>query len=184
MWSRQASTGSGSSSLDCRRNRIPEPLDIGLAEDGLRPALVRVRHDRPVEQALIQDLHVTLGELAHPRLADARAVEVGEELGLRVADDLDQRTALTGDIGHLLQHPRRGPVERVLVGELDPRAPDMLVRVVDVHVARAALVRAPRDRARERRVLGQGRKPQNLALADVRAHLDRKACVALEPFVG
>ena len=70
------------------------------------------------------------------------------------------------------------------VGVLDPRAADVLVRVVDVHVTRAALVGAARDRTRERRMLGQGGEPQDLALADVRSHLDREACVAIEPFVG
>ena len=66
------------------------------------------------------------------------------------------------------------------LGELDPGAADVLVGVVDVDVAGAVLVGDARDRARQRRVLGQGDHPDDLARTDVRPDLDREAGVALE----
>ena len=89
-----------------------------------------------------------------------------------------------GDVIDLGERPRRRPAERVLAGELDARTPHVLVGVVDVDVAGAPLVGAPRDRPRERRVLGERDHPDDLALADVRPDLDRKAGIALEPLFG
>ena len=68
MCSRQAATGSGSSRRTAVADRLPEPLDVGLAEDGPRPALVREGDDRPVA-APVGQRQARLGELAHARPA-------------------------------------------------------------------------------------------------------------------
>jgi hypothetical protein len=166
-----------------RDHCVPEPLHVRLAEDRRRPALVRVGDDRPVEQPLVRRLHVALGELAHSRPADAGPVEVREQLRLGVADDVHLRAVLLGQVVDLREHPRRRPVERFLVGVLDPCPTDVLVRVIHVDVAGAVLVRAARDRPHQRGVLGQRRDPDQLARADVRPHLDRQARIAFQPFL-
>ena len=72
------------------RDGVPEPLDVGLAEHGLRPAGVRVADDRPRDLAVTGRLQHLLGDELGPRLGDAGRIEVGEELGLGVAGDRDQ----------------------------------------------------------------------------------------------
>jgi hypothetical protein len=163
-----------------RRDGVPEPLHVRLAEDRGRPALVRERDDRPVDQPLVRRLDVALGQLAHAGLADASAVEVGEELGLGVADDLDQGAVLLRQVVDPGERPRRRPAEAVVRCELDARAAHVLVRVVDVDVRGAVLVGDACDRAGERGVLGKRGHPHHLPRADVRADLDGEAGVALE----
>ena len=70
---------------------VPEPVDVGLAEDRARPALGRAGDDRPRDAPLGDEPERGLDELRHPRGADAAPVEVGEELGLGVAGDGDAR---------------------------------------------------------------------------------------------
>ena len=163
---------------------VPEPLDVWLAEDRRRPALVRVREDDPVDQALVRRLHVALRQLLHPRLADAGAVEVGQQLGLGITDELDQGAVVLRDVVDLGERPRRRPAERVLVRVLDPRPADVLVGVVDVDVAGAILVGDTRDLARERRMLRERNHPHDLSLAHVGTDLHGEAGVALEPLFG
>ena len=56
-----------------RGDGVPEPLHVRLAENGLRPALVRVGDDRPVDQTLVRRLHVALCELLRIRVLPTRA---------------------------------------------------------------------------------------------------------------
>ena len=127
---------------------LPKPLDIGLAEHGLGPALVRIGDDRPVAEAVGQ-LQRRLGDLAHPRLADALAVEIGEELGLRVAGDRDQRAAGLAELAQALDEPRRREAELVVGRVRDVRAPHVLIGVEHVDITRARLV-GLRERSRAR----------------------------------
>ena len=55
--SRQAATGSSSSSRMQVSTAVPEPLDVRLAEHLARPALVRAGDDGPVVQPLVQLAH-------------------------------------------------------------------------------------------------------------------------------
>ena len=164
---------------------IPQPLDVGLAEDGGRPAGVGVGDDDPVDQPLVGRLDVALGQLPHPGLADPGAVEIGQQLRLRVADELDQRPARAAPRWSTLASSHGGVQPGVSSSaRLDPRPPDVLVGIVDVDVAGALLVGDPGDLARQWGVLGQRDHPDDLAFADVRAHLDGEAGVALEPLFG
>ena len=72
-------------------DRVPEPLDVGLAEDRARPALGRAGDDRPGDAALRDEPQRGLDELGHPGGADPPPVEIGEELGLGVAGHGDAR---------------------------------------------------------------------------------------------
>ena len=138
---------------------VPEPLDVRLAEDGLRPAFVRIADDRPLDQASVLGVEELLRGQARAGPLVAALVEIGEELGLGLARDRDRRA--TG-LDHVIQErerPRRRPVERVLRGVLDAGALQMSVAVVGLDVPRAALVGDMRDRADERQVLRLGRDP-------------------------
>jgi len=93
-----------------------------VAEHRLRPAFVGVGDDRPVAEAVGQ-LERRLGDLAHAGLADALAVQVGEELRLRVAGDRAERAADLAELAQPAHEPRRRVAELVLRRLLDVRAP-------------------------------------------------------------
>ena len=167
---------------DSLSDGLPEPLDVGLAEDRRGPALVWVGDDRPVAEAVGQ-LERRLRDLAHPRLADALAVEIREELWLRVARDRAERAA---DLAELLEppdEPGRRVAELVVGGLLDVRAAHMLVRVEDVHVAGAGRVGLARDRPHKGRMLDQCIDPERLAGLEVQPDLNGEPCVLLEALV-
>ena len=163
--------------------RVPEPLHVGLAEHGPRPALVRVGDDRPVDEPLVQLAQVLLGERDHACLADAGAVEVAQELGIGVAGDQDHRAVLLAECLRPLEQPRRRPREDLLVGVLDHLAAHVLVRVEHVHVAGAGRIR----RAAIARASGAcstaAPDVERLLRGDVGSHSHCKLRVALEPLV-
>ena len=183
MCSRQACDRIGLVEPDGSADRSPQPLDVGLAEDRLRPALVREGDDRPVAQAVGQPQRC-LCDLAHARLADALAVEVGEELGLGVAADRAEGAAHGAELVEALDEPGRRIAEAVRVGALDVGAPDVLVGVEDVDVAGAGGIRLARDRAHERRVLDQGVDPERLTRLEVEPDLDGEPRIVLKSLVG
>ena len=164
------------------RDRIPEALDVRLVEHGARPALVRVGDDRPVADAVAQPER-GLRHFLHARLPDPLAVEVGEELGLRVARDGEQRTADAAELVVPLDEPRRRIAELVDGGVRDVRAAHMLVAVLDVDEGGARLVRRARDLACERRVLDERVDTQDLAGLQVQADADCELGVLLEAIV-
>ncbi len=161
----------------------PEPLDVGLAEDRARPAFVGIGDDRPVAEPVGQ-LEGLLGEGVHAGLADARAVEIGEQLRLGVAGDRAERSADLAQLAQPLDEPRRRVVEQVLAGQFDVRASHVLVGVEHVDVFRSGVVRLARDRAGERRMLDQRVDPEDLARLKVEPDLNDKARIALETLVG
>ena len=155
---------------------LPETLEVGLTEDRLRPALVRVADDRPVDPAPHDVAEVRLGELDLARLADTSLVEVAHELRLRVARDRDQRALLLAEVVEPLDRPLRRPLEHVVRALGDHRAPHVLVDVGHVDIAGAVAVGHVGDLAHERRVLDQAEDEQVLAVADVGADLHCKLC--------
>ena len=161
------------------RDRVPETLDVRLVEHRARPPFIRVRDDRPVAEAVAQPER-RLGDFLHPRLADARAVEIREELGLRVAGDREQRTADTAELVVPLDRPRRRVAELIFCGVRDVRAAHMLVGVLDVDERCARFVRCARDLARERRVLDERVHGQDLAGLQVHADVDGELRVFAE----
>ena len=162
---------------------VPEPLDVRLAEDGVRPAFVRVADDRPLDQPSVLGVEQLLRGQARARPLGAALVEVGEELGLGLAGDRDRRAAGLDHVVEERERPRRRPVERVLRRVLDARALQMRVAVVGLDVARAALVGDTRDRADERQVLRLGRDPEELTGLEIDRHFDREPCIPVEPLV-
>ena len=181
---RHAATGSGSSRRVAVATASHNRSTSGSPKTVLRPALVRVGDDRPVQRPFVQRGEVALRQLLRTRPADAGAVEVREQLGLRIAADLDDRAVLLGEVVHPRERPRCRPVERVLRCVGDPRVPGVLVGVLDVDEPRATLVRNPGDRAHEWRMLDERIDPEHLPLTDVRPHLDGEAGVFLEALLG
>ena len=152
MCSRQAATGSGSSSRTACPTASQSRSTSGSPSTVSRPALVRVGDDRPVAEAVGQ-LQRLLGHLAHARLADALAVEVGEELGLGVAGDRAERAAGLAELAQPLDEPRRR------VAEQRRRRPARCARA-----GRAGRSRGRRRSARRRRT-PRARSPGRAARA-------------------
>ena len=167
-----------------RADRLPEPLEVGLAEDARRPADVRRGDDRPVDQPLGDEGAVERVQVARLRLADEHGIEVGEELGLGVAGELDQgrlRLAPGADPGELVLG---GLVQHLLGPELDRRAADVRIGVADDDATRTCPVGLAHDRARRRRVLDLAEDRHLLAGLDVRADPNRELGVPSQPLVG
>ncbi len=144
------------------RQSRPETFHVGLAEHLHCLTLGRVRGDRPVHRPLRLRLQLSLRGLDRPGLADTGLVEVGEQLGLRVAGDHDQRPAVGERLGPR-HDPGRRPGQGLFVDVLDERASDVLVDVPDVDEPRAGGVARPRQGA------GEG------GMLDERGHVDRLA---------
>ena len=137
-----------------RRDGSPEPLNVGLAEDLLRPAGAGEGDDRPVAEAARQP-KPGLRDGPHAGARDPASVKIGEELRLRVAADREQRTAFLAQVVEALHEPRRRPAELLLGGMEDVRPAHVLVRVGDIDEAGARRIRLLGDRADERCVLGK-----------------------------
>src|SRR6478609_9391512 len=98
---------------------LPQPFDVGLAEDLCRPALVRRAYAAPIDVVLGYLLHSDLHDLLRHGATDALAVEICEQLRLRVAGRRDHRVAAHRG-GECLQP--LGRIRQRLVGaELDHR---------------------------------------------------------------
>ena len=126
MCSRQAATGSGSSSRTAvptaaqRRSTSGSPNTVWAQPSFGKATIVQL-------QSAVGQLQRRLGDLAHARLPDALAVEVGEQLRLRVAADRAQRAAGRAELLEPLDEPRRRVAEPLRGGALDVRAADVLV---------------------------------------------------------
>ena len=166
---------------DAELDQLPQPLDVGLAEHLLRPTRVRDADHRPVVQLLVDLAVVLLGQLQHARTPDALARQVGEQVRLGVARQRDDGGALVADLLRPLEQPRRSPGEDVVGRTLDQRAPEMLVGVEDVDVARARPVGGAGDRAGHLGVLDAPEHLDELPRLDVRAHPHGELGVPLDP---
>ena len=164
-----------------RDDRLPEPLDVGLAEDRPSPPFVRVADDRPLDESAVLRVEELLDGQPRPRPLGAALIEVGEQLRLCLPRDRDRRSAGLHHVVDQCHGPGRAPIERALGRVLDPRALQVSIAVVDLDEARAALVGDPADRADQRQVLRVGRDPEELPGLEVDCDLDRKACVPVEP---
>ena len=176
----QAATGSGSSSRTQCSTRLPQTVDVRLAEHLRRPPLVRHADHRPVAQPLGDLPRGLLRKLQHARLPDALAGQVAEELRLCIAGERDDRGALLAERALAREQPRWRPREDVVPGcRLDQRAPDVRVDVAHVDVAGAGAIGGTRDLAHDRRVLEPGEHLDQLARLDVGADADDQLRVAL-----
>ena len=169
--------GVGLVQADGLRHCPPQPLDVRLAEDRLRPALGREGNDRPVEQVLHHRLDVCGLQLARNSTRDAALVEVLEEVGRRVAADLDDYTVPLADRLDALDLPRRRPAEPLVGAVLDLRPLHPLVGVVDLHVAGARAVGLRYDEPHELGLRDVGEDEDVLPLAHVRARAHGEARV-------
>ena len=151
-------------------DRLPESIEIRLAEHLLGPADVRDADHGPVVQLLVDLAVGLLRQLEHPRLADAFARKVAEQVGLGITGERDHRGPFVADLLRAVEQPGRCPGEELLCGAFDHRSADVLVGVVDVYVGRARPVGRTGDRTRNRRMLDAGEHVDELAGLHVRTH--------------
>ena len=160
---------------------LPEPLQVGLAEHLLRPAGVRDADDGPVVQLLVDLTAVLLGELEHPRAADAVAGQVREQVRLGITRQRDDGGPFRPDLLGAVQQPRRRPGEHTVGRTFDQGTADVLVAVEHVDVARSCLVGRSRDCARNTGVLDAPDDVDELTRLHVRADPYGELGVPLDP---
>ena len=164
---------------EAERDELPQLLDVGLAQDLAGPAPRRRPDAAPVDAVLPVHPPGDLRRLERNRATDALAVEVGQQLRLRIPRRPQLGVARRGPRPCVQPLGRVG--ERLVGPELDHRASDVLVLVPDVDVGRPGPVRLPRQRADELSMLDEPADEDLLARLHVRADADRKLCVPLEP---
>jgi hypothetical protein len=160
---------------------LPQPLDVGLAEDLCRPALVRGTDAAPVDVVLGELLYADLHDLLRYGAADTLAVEVCEQLRLRVARRRDHRVAAHRG-GERLQ-PLGRVRQRLVRAQLDHRPPHMPVGVAHVHVRGAGAVGLASESPRKFVMPDVREEEDLLARLDIGAYPDDELRVGLEAFV-
>jgi hypothetical protein len=171
--------------MDRRRDRLPEAVRVGLAEDHPRPTLVRAGDHGPVAVA-VGEVEAHPGELLHAGAREPSAVQAREEVGIGIAGDRDQRAMLVPEVEKPPHEPGRRPVEHLRRRLLDVRSPDTLVDEEAVDIAGAGDVALDRKCPCERRMLEEAVDCENLAGLQVDAHADGETRVGSErwPEVG
>ncbi len=163
-----------------RPDGLPEPGEVRLAEDLLRPSGSRKGDDRPRHRTLVELIPIRSAKLGHYRLRDAARVEAGEEVRIGLAHDADERRSPLRLLGHALHCPGGSPADRLLRGELDLCTAQVDIAVAGIDPPGALRVGGTRERADERRVLEVGKDGQILPVLDVHADTQRKPGVLLE----
>ena len=158
---------------EAERDELPETLDVGLAQHLAGPPLVRRADAAPVDGVLAVKPPEDRDRVEGDRAADALAVEVREQLRLRVSRRPDLRVPRSRLRRRLL--PLGRVRERLVRPELDHRAPDVLILVADVHERRAGPIRLPCQRAHELGVLDEPLEEHLLARAERSRRRERPA---------
>ena len=115
----------------CRRDGSPEPFEIRLPEDRLRPALVGRRHDDPVDQALGDQRNVDGAEIGRLGPRHEQRVEIAEELRVGVSREMDHRGSLVAPARCRIEQELRALAEHRLGAELDRGTTDVLIPVAN-----------------------------------------------------
>ena len=163
-----------------RADGLPELVDVGLAEHGLGPAGVRAADDRPRELPGRDEPELTRAEVLHPRFRDPLLVELGQEVGLGVADQEQDGALPLGEIVEPREQPRRSRLELLLGPVLDHGAADVRVGDVEVDPSRPDAVGRVGHGPRQVEVLGVAVDVEVLARLEIHADLHRQPRVALE----
>ena len=149
------------------RDRVPEALDVGLAEDGARPSPRSGSRRSSTGSAAGSPRRSSFSATSRgARPLGAALVEVGEELGLGVAGDRDRRAARVDQVVEQRERPGRATSRASPPARAgSARAAGACRGSERLDVARAALVGDLGDRANERQVLRLGRDAEELARA-------------------
>jgi pyrimidine operon attenuation protein/uracil phosphoribosyltransferase len=162
---------------------LPEPLErlvgVEIRVDDLRPAAGRVGRERPRDRPVVDRLERLL-DRRQSILSGARRVDAVEQPGRDHRHEDAARCIELPEGQDPLAEPRRHPVERAVARPLRTDPLHVAVEVLDVDVARALLVRPPRDCGDERLRLGQRLDCQDLVGLDVRPDGDDQIRVAVE----
>jgi hypothetical protein len=162
-------------------NLVPEPLDVGLTEDRLRPAGRRARDHAPGTRLSRNLIVHDLAGAARLRLGGPALVDVVEEVRIGVAEGDNERSTL-----HLQERgldPPWRPVELVLGRVERVETARVLVTVDRLDVARSGRPARRGDRPHQRCMLGLAEHEQGLAGLDVRSDPDGELRVAAPQLV-
>ncbi len=157
------------------RHRLPEPVErlaggqIGV--DRLRPVRSGRRRHAPVRGAQVDDL-ADLGQVREQVAARALGGDAVQRMRRLGAAQRDPGRMLVREVAEPVDHPGGNVVERLVRGREQPLPLEPLVRVEDVHVARAARVGSARDLARQLLLADVRRDADELAGLHVRAEAD------------
>src|SRR5262249_27725821 len=111
-------------------------------------------------------------------------VEIGEELGLGVAADREERASVCPEIVEPLHEPGRRPAEHLLGGVLDVGSAGARVGGVDVDVRGSGRVGLLCARAGAGRGVDKSAHREALAGLEVQSDLDGEARIGGEHFLG
>ena len=167
-----------------RGDRIPQPLHVRLAEDGLGPAGIRRGHDDPVQLPAHHEGQVDHPDVAGLRLRDELRVEPVEERWLGIAGEGDQRRPGVAPGADPLEEVLRRPAQLGLGAVLDRSPAQMEVGDDGVHAQRTRPERRPCDGARDGGVLDQVEEHDLLTGLDVRSDPDDEIGEPVEALVG
>src|SRR3954447_7593053 len=158
----------------------PEPVDVRLAEHLTRPALGRVRDDRPRDLAAVDRVEPGPLDIEHPLARETRGVDALVDVGVRAADDGDHSGPAVRRVREALDRPWRRVLESVIRPLGDERPTDERVAILDVDVARAGPVGVGDDGAHERRLVDLRLDEHVLALLHIDADAHDQAGVVLD----
>ena len=164
-------------------DRLPQPLDVGLAEHRPRPARSGAADDRARDSPFARKAPYRLRELDGVEPSDPFPVEVGEQVGLGLGQNADGDGLVGRSVLESLDEPGRSPRQRLVGTQLDERPVDVLIEMEDVHEARARPVAGASELAHERRVLDVAVDVQELSGTEVDADADGQVGVPRQPIV-
>ena len=127
------------------------------------------------------DLGPQLHEVRHARPSHPVRVEVSQKVGLGVAEDSQHGGVASTHVTVPRQGPGRSPVQGLVGGELDERAPHVLILVLHLHQAGTHPVRLSRERSSQGCVLHQALNEQVLPRLEVVPDPQDQPRVALQP---
>ena len=163
-----------------RRERLPEPLLVRFTEQPLCPGRARAGYNRPVDRAA-GDRIENLRDVRHLVAPQPVLVDVGEDIGIRVAEHGDPGAPALDRLRRHASEPIRDEPERALGGVTQARGLRRPVPVHDAHVTGARGIRLFHDRPRDRRLNWvPGGDHDVLARLDVGADVDGELGEQLE----
>ena len=152
-------------------------LELGMDERG--PGLGRERHDRPVDEPLVDD-HEPLADIGELVAAGSSRIDPVQDPRRDPRHEDDPGGVDVSELKHPLPVPLRDEFERVVGGVLEPRLLHVRVEIGRVDEPRAPLVGALGDRADDRLHARLRLDRDDLPPLDVGAEVDREIGEALE----
>ena len=161
----------------------PQRIDVGGAEHLSRPSFGRHRREAPLDLVARLDLEARR-ERRHPIQPGARRVDVAQQIGLRVAGEVDERAVVVGEAAIARVEPLRRAAERFQRRVRQPRELGVRVPVPDVDELGAGAVGLVAEDPGEVRVLDISVDREVLAGAQPDPDLEDDPCVPAQLVLG